>query len=76
MMDFMLSLQPKNITIEELNNGLWDAYQDYYSLKNIYGRLLKANAKNFIFSLTLNLRFHKFVNQRMSPYNSGIKRIY
>ena len=67
--------QPKRLTPNQLQEGYWRLYKKYYSLKEIFSRLVKAKKNDFIYSLFTNFRYRSLIYKNICPYNSGIKRI-
>ena len=74
--------QPKNFTPEELYNGYWNAFQDFFSLKNIARRLFynvpitKKPIDAFFRSLYYQLYYRKKVKSHDHPLSGGIHRLY
>ena len=73
--------QPKNFTPDELYEGYWKTFQDFFSLKNIATRLIHNApiAKNpidaFFRSLYYQLYYRKKVNSYDHPLSGGIHRL-
>lgn len=70
----------KNIHTTELNNIVWDSYQKFYSLKNIFRRAwrfkkqyIKFFPRDFILEeLAFSLMMRKSVNIRKHPFTLGL----
>lgn len=73
--------QPKNFTPDELYDGYWKTFQEFFSLKNIAVRLLynapiARNPMDALFrSLYYQLYYRKKVNSYDHPLSGGIKRL-
>lgn len=73
--------KPKNFTPEELYNGYWKAFQEFFSLKNIAKRLYynvpitSQPLDAFLRSLYYQLYYRKKVNSYEHPLSGGIHRI-
>ena len=73
--------KPKNFTPEELYNGYWKAFQEFFSLKNIAKRLFynvpitSQPVDAFLRSLYYQLYYRKKVNSYEHPLSGGIHRI-
>ena len=67
--------QPKKMSKNQLEEGFWNIYKKYYSIKEIGKRLFKEKNNEFLYSIITNLKFRKLTNKRIYPYNSGLKRI-
>lgn len=59
--------QPKNMTIDELNDGFWKAQQDFYSLKSIAKRLFTPPRSYTPYSVMTNLVFHWGASKKIHP---------
>ncbi len=66
---------PKNMTIEELQQGQIWAYEDYFRPKNIIKRILKYWHSPVLFGLTLytNLHFRKIMKHGIHHQKSFLK---
>jgi radical SAM superfamily enzyme YgiQ (UPF0313 family) len=63
---------PKLMTVEELNEGLWEAYQRFYSVVNILRRVLFAQRLNrSIRKLFSNFFYRSLVLHRKHPIYGG-----
>lgn len=73
--------KPKNFTPEELYNGYWKAFQEFFSLKNIAKRLFynvpitSQPIDAFLRSLYYQLYYRKKVKTFEHPLSGGIHRI-
>ena len=73
--------KPKNFTPEELYDGYWKAFQDFFSLKNIAKRLFynvpitSQPIDAFLRSLYYQLYYRNKVNSFEHPLSGGIHRI-
>ena len=67
--------QPKKMSINNLTEEYWKLNRRFYSIKEIFSRLIKAKKSEFLYSLITNFRFRSLVYQNINQYNSGIKRI-
>ena len=73
--------QPKNFTPEELYSGYWNAFQQFFSLKNIAQRLFynvpitKKPIDAFFRSLYYQLYYRNKVNSYDHPLSGGIHKI-
>ena len=73
--------QPKNFTPEELYSGYWNAFQQFFSLKNIAKRLFynvpitKKPIDALFRSLYYQLYYRNKVKSYDHPLSGGIHRI-
>lgn len=58
---------PKNMSVEEVVEGLWNSYQDFYSLRKIFKRFLWPPNAYTPQGLPSNLIYWWFVNRRKDP---------
>ncbi len=59
---------PKKITPERLEEGLWQAYQEFYSIPNIFKRILGAEKHNGALRTVLsNFIYQKISSRRRHP---------
>jgi radical SAM superfamily enzyme YgiQ (UPF0313 family) len=64
--------RPKQMTPEELNQGLWQAYQSFYSLKNICRRIMVNRGGPQIWRRFFsNLYYRSWVIQKKHPIYGG-----
>lgn len=64
--------KPKLMTAEELNQGLWEAYQRFYSVLNILKRVVFVRRpKRSIRKIFSNLFYRSLVLQRKHPIYGG-----
>jgi len=64
--------RPKQMTPEELNQGLWQTYQSFYSLKNIVRRIMVSRGGPRIWRrLYSNLYYRSLVIQKKHPIYGG-----
>jgi len=74
--------RPRNFTPEELYDGYWRAFQEFFSLKNIAKRLYynvpitSQPFDAFTRSLFYQLHYRNKVKQHDHPLSGGINRIY
>jgi radical SAM superfamily enzyme YgiQ (UPF0313 family) len=59
--------KPKNMTIEELNEGFWKAQQQFYSLKSIVKRLFTPPRSYTPYSFVTNLAFMYGAKKKIHP---------
>lgn len=59
--------QPKNISCQELEDGMWLAYRRFYSLSTMYKRLRWLKPRFLAEALAANLYFYWSVRRRMHP---------
>ena len=67
--------KPKRIDMKSLEKEYWILYKKFYSIFEIFKKLIRANKKEFLYILFTNLRFRNLVYRNVCPYNSGIQRI-
>lgn len=73
--------RPKNFTPDELYNGYWQAFQEFFSLKNIAKRLLynvPITARPFdafVRSLFYQMYYRRKVNSFDHPLSGGLQRV-
>lgn len=64
--------RPQLMTVEELNEGLWEAYQSFYSIRNILKRVLLGRGMNrFGRRLFSNFFYRSLALQRKHPIYGG-----
>jgi radical SAM superfamily enzyme YgiQ (UPF0313 family) len=73
--------RPKNLSGKELQKAYWEAYQEFYSLKNIATRVLdRMTMSRDVLRATLSGLFYGFYFRRMvysfeHPFSGGVGRI-
>lgn len=70
--------QPRHFSLQELNRNYWKAYQSYYTLPSIGGRLIKAvlrldrPIRHLVEDLLLQIYIHKRLIRKNNPISMGI----
>ena len=65
---FHVVYQPKKLSKEDLEKGMWKAYQDFYSIKNIFRRcLIGGRGNRKIKTFISNFYYRSMVYKRRHP---------
>ncbi len=65
---------PRLMTKQQLQQGYWRAYEEFYRLGPVLQRALRAGNKSRLYALFGGLTFRRQIRNRLFPYNSGYRR--
>ena len=67
--------RPKLMTRQELEEGFWRAYRDFYKMSRVARRVMHPRNRNRFYILFGSLTFRRQIRKRIFPYNSGYARV-
>ncbi len=67
--------RPRLMAREQLEEGLWCAFREFYKIGPIVRRVVRANRRSRFYTLYGNLVFRRQAAKRELPYNSGYRRV-
>lgn len=59
--------EPKNMTVRELESGMWNLYQSFYSISSILKRVIFIHRPAYVYIFFSNIIFRKAVKVMKSP---------
>ncbi len=66
---------PKLMTRDDLQEGFWRAYRQFYSMGPIARRVARRSERSRFYVLFGSLTFRRQIRKRVFPYSSGYRRI-